>query len=659
MRKYLYLFFILLSSFLAADDPITDYLTSENDTLALVDGIVNAYNGKLVQIDKDIEISGSDPIELIRYYDSGHHFRGPLGYGIGISQPLLLTYNFITEKAFVEQRSGSFLPFKAVRKKENYIGRIDPKFLKSSYTNCCEGLIRGETDISAMNINGSLGAFVVDLGNGTKRHYTFIGMDEENTRHYRLVREERANGNIRHIEYIDIPRSGAPKRIWTTNGDNSLILNWINFYYDKNIRTIVSSNGENVHYLLESKEIKAKKSRLNYETYICNLIKKVSGKNILTTEYDTLSRTRCEESIYSINNITRPNGRSLKIDYDKKERVAKLTLKGIDRPLYTFNYQKNTTIVTDALNHTKRFEFNNRRLVKLAEPHRTQEYIWNDNGQLISHIFKDSNQNIISTKEYAYDAQGNILEAKVNGNICYCGSYEQCIVRKVYSQDGRNNLISENFNNLKEITYDYVPNTNLLARKLTYADNDFQEREFYEYDKNAIMIKKIVDDGNALECNNLMNVTYRHITEIEPQLNPELPGMTHPHCIKEWYVDPNSNEQRLLKMVEKIYTQGDLLLAERTYDSNGNYCYSNYFEYNDKKQLTGEINPYNHVTLYQYDENGNKTYEQKVDSGKKTQFFYDAANRLIKEIENHTNGRVLTTSHAYDAMSYKSAPQII
>ena len=90
MRKYLFSILLFLSSLLSAEQSITPYLTSENDTLSLVEGIVNAYNGKLVQIDKDIEIQGAEPFELIRYYDGGHHFISQCGYGVGLSFPIVL-----------------------------------------------------------------------------------------------------------------------------------------------------------------------------------------------------------------------------------------------------------------------------------------------------------------------------------------------------------------------------------------------------------------------------------------------------------------------------------------------------------------------------------------------------------------------------------------
>lgn len=96
-------------SYALAHTPIVPYLTSEHDNLSLIEGVVDAYNGKLVQIDKDIEIQGSDPLQLIRYYDGGHHFDSEIGFGVGHSFPTQLVFNPQMEEQnhFVEQRSGA------------------------------------------------------------------------------------------------------------------------------------------------------------------------------------------------------------------------------------------------------------------------------------------------------------------------------------------------------------------------------------------------------------------------------------------------------------------------------------------------------------------------------------------------------------------------
>ncbi|NGX42848.1 MAG: tRNA nuclease WapA [Chlamydiae bacterium] len=150
--------------------------------------------------------------------------------------------------------------------------------------------------------------------------------------------------------------------------------------------------------------------------------------------------------------------------------------------------------------------------------------------------------------------------------------------------------------------------------------------------------------------NNLTNVTYRHITEIEPQLDPNLPGMTLPRTIRECYADPKTGQKHLLKMVERTYTQGDLLAEEKVYDAQSNYRYSLLFEYNDQQRLVREVNALGEETIYTYDANLNKIYEEKIGSGKKVRYIYDTANRLVEEREEHDNGRTLTTNHAYDVM---------
>ena len=216
MYRLFLIFFVFISSITTAEEAITQYLTSENDSLSLVEGVVNAYNGKLVQIDKDIEIQGIDALEVTRYYDGGHHFVSDYGYGVGLSFPLTLIYetNLHTKNLWVELRGGSQIPFTVNKSKKKFWGKIDSDFLKTDYTNCCEGLLRGETDISAMSVYGNKDTLIVDQGNGLKRHYQYF-KKTSNKRHYRLTKEERQNGNFRYFDYTK-DNSSTPKRICST-----------------------------------------------------------------------------------------------------------------------------------------------------------------------------------------------------------------------------------------------------------------------------------------------------------------------------------------------------------------------------------------------------------------------------------------------------------
>jgi RHS repeat-associated protein len=658
MLKSFFFIFVFFLSFLFSNQAITPYLTSENDTLSLVEGIVNAYNGKLVQIDKDIEIQGNDPLTVLRYYDGGHHFEGNYGYSVGFSFPLLLAYDPFRSKQniLVEQREGSYIYFSIAKMSiDLYGGKADSELFEYGYTNCCESLLRGESDVYAMSVAGDGLKFIVDLGNGVKRHYQLYCKTNQNIFLYRLIQEDRPNGNIRHFAY-DNEKTRFLSKVWTTNRENTIVLNSLDITKGVDHFTINASNGQYARYdyALKKGKGKIKKDKKVFEfKYNYYVLSNVSGSQICNTQYDHISRTDCIDSILSTKLIKRPDGRFLEVEYDKNEKIKIIKIAGIDKPLHTFDYKIDQTHVIDALGNKKTYEFSKRRLIKLSEPHKTQKYEWNHQGQLLSHTTLDLAGNIHSKREYDYDSNGYIIETKVSGNIRNCGSNDCYKIRYIYSKDGLSNLLSENHNNEIEFTFSYSPGTNLVTRKLTFADQCFVEREFFKYDKNGLLIQKVKDDGGMPEFENLFNVSYRQISRYVYQMDPKLPGMTLPKVIEEWSFDPRENCEKLLKVIEKIYTVGDLLAEEKVYDSNRNYCYSVYFEYNNRRELVRKTDPLGQQTIYRYDDNENKIYEEVIGSNKKTIYVYDQANRLVQEIEEHSNGAIFNKSHTYDAMSNK------
>ncbi len=385
------------------------------------------------------------------------------------------------------------------------------------------------------------------------------------------------------------------------------------------------------------------------------VITKVLGNHILTSNYISLLRSHFNETLFSLEKITRPDGRSLEVEYDKEECVKKLFLSGNTKPIYTFSYHDNHTTVTDALEAVKRFDFSKNRLKKIEEEKRIQHFEWDDKGQLSSHLIKNKRGQTVSKRTYQYDSFGNVIETKLCGNITNVDSQDEYATKFSYSTDGFNLLLSEIHNEKKEISYTYKSKTNLLTKKLTIVDHLIVEREFYAYDDNAILVHKIVDDGCGHEVCDLSNVTYRLSTRIEPQLNPNLPGMTLPHIIKEEYEDLTTNQWHHLKTVEKIYSHGDLLAEEKVFDASEQYRYSVFYDYNEKRQLISETNALGERTNYAYDANGNKIFEEKIGSGKTLIFEYDAANRLTSETEKHFNDSDLKRSYEYDAMGNRTS----
>ena len=267
MIQKLFFLFVIACFPIFSEEPIIPYLTSECDALALVEGVVNAFNGKLVQVERDIEIEGSDPLDLTRYYDGGHHFYSELGYGVGYGYPIWLEFHQHKDRGsiLVEMRKGCNVLFEVKGEKQKgghkyrFRGKVDPDYFKTGYTNSPEALMNGEPSLSSMSVEGDENEFVVKMGNGAKRHYQFYEVSGKKKSYY-LTLEERANGNRRHFFYIDRGDQHLLQRIATNNSDDTLLLNAIDFEYQDNRVKVVGSNEQIVYYSLQRKQGTAKRS---------------------------------------------------------------------------------------------------------------------------------------------------------------------------------------------------------------------------------------------------------------------------------------------------------------------------------------------------------------------------------------------------------------
>ena len=638
------LFFV--SSLVRAEEAITSYLASECDTLSLIEGVVNACNGKLIQVDRDIAIQGSDPLELIRHYDGGHHYAKGYGYGVGLGYPLRLTFNTELKVIHVEYRMGAKIRCDVKKVKgsgeKRYKGTVSDRFFKLGYMNNIEAQLMGEPSLASLEVEGTKNGFVVTLGNGTKRHYHLYDHDDD-TGYYRLSLEERANGNRRYFHYTHRDNVEL-QTVLTTNPEGNLVINRIDFNRENGKVTAKGSNGQEVQYQIE-------------EEQGIYLLKKVTGNHIPETNYQAVYHKHHTDAHYSLEKVSTPDGRHLEVDYkfDRPDHnVKRLLISGEDEPLYTFSYHDHHTVVRNALGAEKELTFSKRRLSRVDEEHKRVEYDWDDQGKLHEQVITSSEGTLLSKKNYMYDLRGNIQFVMLNASISKQDAEDQYLIHYSYSQDGRNRLLKESHNHKeKEYHYTYRPHTNLIESKCTLTHGKIVEREFYRYDGNAILICKIADDGSQHDCDNLQDVTYRKITQIEPQLNPNLPGITLPRQITEWYQEP-SGQQHLLKRKERAYAYGDLLVEEKVFDSTNTHRYTLVWEYNDKRQLVSETNALGEKSLYSYDANDNQVYEEKVGSGKRIHYVYDAANRLVEESEEHLNN-TLTTRYTYDAMGNKTS----
>jgi len=623
--------------------------------LALVDGVVNAYNGKLVQIDRDIHVDGSDPLELTRTYDGGHHFESDLGYGFGDGYPILLTFFRMGNKFYakVELRTGLEVLCELHKEKGFYKGSVAKDYFKSGYTNSCQSLFQGEPSLYALQVEvhskDEDPYAIVTLGDGTRRWYVLFDADPYQGEYYRLFGEERSNNTIRSYYYV---YEGFPllRRVLTRNKDQSLVLNQIDFSYKEDEVLVKASNGQKAHYTLEEKKGKITRNKTLGRIkggMRENLLVKAKIDNAPSKKYSYLTHTHSRHTLFSMDQVQEVDGRFLKVKFDSNQRVKELHQAGCDTSLYTFDYHTDYTFVTDAAGAEKRFEFSKRRLTKLVEAHRIQKFQWDEKGQLTQHTLFDLEGNLICKRNYDYDENGNILEVKLTGCITEQGSKDTASVKYTYTKE--NNRLKTETHGQLEYRYSYLPKTSLPTCKLTFYKGKCVEREFHDYDKNSILICTIADDGSSNDKEDLSNVTYRKVTEIEPQLNPKEDGLTLPRTICEFYIDPIKNKKHLLKRVERSYS-GDLLAEERVFDEKNEFKYRLKFKYNDRRELISETNALGEEIKYAYDESGNKIQEIFVGSGKEIHFKYDLANRLIEETEYHSTGEKFTKTYTYDAV---------
>lgn len=630
------------------------YLTSECDSLSMIEGVVNAYNGRVVQVDHDIVIAGSDPLEMTRNYDGGHHFDSEFGYGIGCSFPALIRTVMKDDKvyAYVELRQGLEILCRLYKENGSYVGTLAKEYYKTGFTNCSDGLLNGESSLYALSVEIHHTNATVTLGDGTKRHYYFMAGNSHKDGYFRLYLEERNNGNRRHFRYNSPLFPFSLEKVWTTNADGSLTLNSLDFYYENNYVFVQGSDGQRSAYNLRQEKGKVRKGTI-FRGFSVDTVRDLNTQSKTNyyppVNYDYSTHAKSLNSLFSIKKIHTSDGKYLEFESDEYKRVKELKKAGHSVPLYTFDYHTNYTDVVDAKGAKRRFEFSDRRLTQLTEPYRIQKFEWDNKGQLTKHVILSNSGQQLSQRSLKYDERGNILELQVTGTICQLGSNDKAIIKYVY--DDQNRLINENQNDLLEIRTGYIDGTHLVSEKLTLSENHIYEREFYQYDKNAILTKTIKDDGSSPNIDDLSDVTYRLITEIEPQLNSDLFGLSLPKCTSEWYINFKTGKKKLLQKKEYIYGKGNLITEEKVYDSNDIYQFSNFFEYNERFQLIKEIDALGQAKVYKYNNAGQKIYEEQIGTGKKNHYVYNLADQLVEEIDECNQELKLKKTHKYDAMS--------
>jgi RHS repeat-associated protein len=304
------------------------------------------------------------------------------------------------------------------------------------------------------------------------------------------------------------------------------------------------------------------------------------------------------------------------------------------------------------------------KLSGIQQLHSIEKFAWGTKEEEISNLIAksilDRFGKVLYAKRYFYDEMGSPIKETVYGNISgqsnanivlddkslpVNNSVESYSIHRKYSQDGRLLLLEEKYNNGLKYIYKYYPEKILVLAKYTLDNEKIVKRQFYEYDENFILIKKIEDNGLSSLKENHQSVTISKFTKNIPRKKGAFAGFAD--TIIEGYLDIEKGIEKQILKTELSYTDKGKIAQKDLFDANDDFAYSLKFKYNAKQDLIEETNAIGQKAFYKYDQNHNKI--QEIDfSGKKTNFSYDFSNRLIKEEFFTKDGKVYTTRHKYD-----------
>lgn len=318
-------------------------------------------------------------------------------------------------------------------------------------------------------------------------------------------------------------------------------------------------------------------------------------------------------------------------------KLGMTTIYDLNNNKYIYYYN-----VDSKIEKIQRFENINGNLTLLNE----ERYVWEkakNLNHLICKSFLDKNLKVIFSKRYFYDTNNNVVEEKLYGNISGIGpeisldeknlpkdNCESFSKKYKYSSDNKNLLIEESDDSKIKINYSYLPNTNYIASKIIFFENEIKQRFFYEYNNDCHLIKEIEDDNSfSINKDEISKASYRKIKYFFLRSNDPFIGFIQ--AIDEKYLDIKNNEEKLVKKEVFTFSDNGKIIKKDTYDANNQLAYSDSFEFDAKGNLISKTDPLNRKTKFLYDLKNNKVQEI-LPNGTCISYNYDSSNQLIEKV---------------------------
>jgi RHS repeat-associated protein len=569
---------------------------------------------------------------------------------------------------------------------------IDPETIHKGLTNAGGGEISARTNMKNISFHTKGKrkdkegfvyklAWRVDLADGSRRIYDknkdfFNVMD--------LKQDEKTNGNKLMFEYVHKHKTkNSLDKIRATNHSHAHDLGHLKVHYlpkKKGVR-VRATNGKKVVYTCFRKKTKATDGSSRF-------LRSVESSDLPMTKY----KYAWADDAFLICRIERPDGRFLRIRYDKEKRVvaqwAPVGHNNAPFKIFAFEYHPSDyyTKVLDANQNKTVYHYSSRKRLKRVHRYnahdkllRIERFFWGeqeyvrpgkkeitDEGHLLGSSIENS-KGAKSCTQYTYDDDGNITQEKIYGNLTgkisgvFSISEDGKPAKDVesyskyysYSHDRFHLCEKRSEDHGPTIEYEYQKDTDLVTGKFTKDGSDIRLREFYEYDTDGVLIEKIVDDGTSKDKKDLQGVTERRCTYITPVSGRVDYGVGQPEEVKEYYLE--DGKERFLRKTTYSYTREGRVAKETVFDANKQERYHISYDYDPKGNVIRKKHSAGKEWVYAYDLNGNKIREELLSSGFFTEFVYDHADRLKQTIAHHQDGLLLKTLYGYDRASNKTS----
>lgn len=679
--------------------PPTGISNLDGEPTATAGAGVNVISGDYNEGGVDLILPGAQPISLVRAYCSGQHSHTSFHCLWNLSHCDTIERNFIDGSHYLVEGCGAKFLFKHAH--------LDESMLTKGLTNTGSGMLSARTNMKNLSVapyNDSVRT-VVD-GSGTIRYFKKEGSHLPHGEILRVIKRKNPSGMCLSYAYDD---EHFLRRIKARNrtGDE---LGFISIdhpnkeYFKENPRLVAySTDNRHVEYLFNKEgshfflsDVKASDAPPIHYSYTHEKDRKLSKKSWPNSRYVETQYYHIGHNHVADRTINVPCPLHPLLGRVKLQRApVGTTAEPITTHRFVYHLNHNCNIgpnnfnsnkdlsgscdVTDALGHLTQYVWDKKerlteviRCDKEHRPYTIEKVFWGsgkEEGNMVGRaLISPSSSRVMMARSLYYDERGNVVKEMLSGNLSGecdvavqldntgrakdngCDSYE---VRYSY-EDSPFNLMKKESDSRKSVSYEYVPNSDLVAAKFVRpaGGGAIALRQFYRYDDNAIVVKEIIDDGSSRDKDDLTGVTRRLIKRIIPRACQPV-GL--PQEVVESYVDIGSGKEKQLHRTVNHYNGiGGRLTRQEHFDSNDIFMYALEWQYDAYGNVSAISDALGLTTERRYDANCNLIWEQGPCKSLHKEYIYDFANRLIGEEEVHSDGNRLVQSYSYDLLGRRT-----